>query len=263
MVMTPAITRRWAGGFVQSWGGSDARYYKKFWRNVVYWLTENSSIGRRRLIAEADKRLYRPGEPLTLRARAFDEDAASTVDYRVTVTVEPKSASEVASDNSPLHRPAAGPTLAAGQTPLLAWGEEFDLPRQASEKSYGVTLPIAEAKSPPPGATLARGLRIELAAYENNTQVDSTSLEVQILDDPSERQNPLPDHALLRRIADQSGGTVLKGSKDLAAMIERLPRRTGPPQIKKTPAWSVWWLLSALIGLLTVEWGWRRRLGLA
>ena len=51
--------------------------------------------------------------------------------------------------------------------------------------------------------TLTQGLRIELTAYENNTQVDSTSLEVQILDDPSEQQNPLPDHDLLRRIAER------------------------------------------------------------
>ena len=68
MAMTTAITRRWASEFTQSWGGPDARYYKKFWRNVVYWLTENSSIGRRRLLAETDKRLYRPGEPIVLRA---------------------------------------------------------------------------------------------------------------------------------------------------------------------------------------------------
>ena len=64
MAMATAITRRWAGEFTQSWGGNDARYYKKFWRNVIYWLTENSSIGRRRLLAETDKRLYRPGEPM-------------------------------------------------------------------------------------------------------------------------------------------------------------------------------------------------------
>ncbi len=68
MAMTTAIMRRWASEFTQSWGGPDARYYKKFWRNVVYWLTENSSIGRRRLLAQADKLLYRPGEPIVLRA---------------------------------------------------------------------------------------------------------------------------------------------------------------------------------------------------
>jgi uncharacterized membrane protein len=263
MAMTPAITRRWANEFTDSWGGRDAPYYKKFWRNVVYWLTENSSIGRRRLLAETDKRLYRPGESIVLRARTFDENAAPTIDYRVAATVDPKSAGNATADNSPLRHPAVAANPNQVQGSLLPWSEEFDLVREASEKSYNATLPIVEAKSLPVGVTLTQGLRIELTAYENNTQVDSTSLEVQIVDDPSEQQNPLPDHDLLRRIADQSGGTVLSGTKDLSAIIEGLPRVMGPPEVKKTPAWSVWSLMSLLIALLTIEWIWRRRVGLA
>ena len=263
MAMTTAITGRWASEFTQSWGGRDASYYKKFWRNVVYWLTENSSIGRRRLLAETDKRLYRPGEPIILRAQTFDENAALTLDYRVAVTVEPRFASDSTADNSPLRRPATGPKPANERGPLLPWSEEFELGRDTSEKAYSATLPIALAKSLPAGAALTQGIRLELTAYENNTQVDSTTVEVQILDDPSEQQNPLPDHDLLRRIAEQSGGAVLNGAKDLSAMIDRLPRITGPAVVKKTPAWSVWPLLSLLIALLTVEWIWRRRIGLA
>ncbi len=146
---------------------------------------------------------------------------------------------------------------------MLPWSEEFELLKETAEKLYDATLPIAEAKSVPSGVSLTQGLRIELTAYDSSTQVDSTSLEVQIIDDPSEQQNPLPDHDLLRRIAASSGGSVLTGPKDLTAMIERLPRIVGPSEIKKTPAWSVWWLLSTLIGLLTIEWIWRRRVGLA
>ena len=46
-------------------------------------------------------------------------------------------------------------------------------------------------------------------------------------------------------------------------MLGRLPVAVGPPEIKAMPAWSRWWLLALLIALLTVEWVWRRRLGLA
>ncbi len=263
MAMATAITRRWANEFTESWGGRTAPYYKKFWRNVVYWLTENSSIGRRRLLAETDKRLYRPGEQIVLRARTFDENAAPTIDYRVAATVDPNSAGNVTADNSPLRHPTAAAKATQGHGPLLPWSEEFDLARETSEKAYNATLSIIAAKSLPTGVTLTQGLRIELTAYENNTQVDSTSLEVQIVDDPSEQQNPLPDHDLLRRIADQSGGKVLSGTKDLSAIIEGLPRVVGPPEVKKTPAWSVWSLMSLLIALLTIEWIWRRRVGLA
>jgi uncharacterized membrane protein len=263
MVMTTPITRRWAGEFTQSWGGPGSPYYKKFWRNVTYWLTENSSIGRRRLLAATDKRLYRPGEDIVVRVRAFDENASPTIDYRVAATVEPRSASDVTADNSPLHRPAGGSSPASGHRALLPWSEEFELVRDPAERSYTASLPIALAKSLATGVTLTQGLRLELTAYENSTQVDSTTLEVQIVDDPSEQQNPLPDHDLLRLIAAKSGGTVLTGKKELSAMIDRLPRVTGPPDIKKIPAWSGWPLISALIVLLTIEWIWRRRVGLA
>jgi hypothetical protein len=135
--------------------------------------------------------------------------------------------------------------------------------KNSSEKSYDVTRAIADSKSLPAGVTLSQSLRIELTADENNTQVDSSSLERQIIDDHSQQQNPLPDHDLLHRIADQSGGRVLNGATDLSATIKRLPRVTGPPEVKKTPAWSVWSLLVLLLALLTLESTWRRSIGLA
>ena len=263
MALATGITRRFGAEFGQSWGQGDSRYYKKFWRNAVYWLTENSSIGRRRLLAETNNRLYRPGESIILKARAFDENAAPTLDYRVAVSIEPRSATESTSDNSPLRKPAFGPGEGDDRAPLLPWGEEFDLAKLASEKSYTARLPIADGKNLPAGVALTQGLRIELTAYENNTQVDSTALDVQVLDDPSEQQNPLPDHALLKRLADDSGGSVLRDSDALATMLGRLPVVVGPPEVKAMPAWSRWWLLSLLIALLTVEWTWRRRIGLA
>ena len=267
MAVSPCITRRYAKDFSVRWGEGDARYYKKFWRNVIYWLTENSSIGRRRLLAETDKRLYRPGEPIVVRAQAFDENAAATLGYRVAVSIEPRSASDAASELSPLRRPSGLPgesneaTAAGG--PLIPWGDEFELTRSAADTAYGTSLNIADAGSLPAGVDLTQGLRIELTAYEDNTQVDSTAIEVQVLDDPTEQQNPLPDHALLRRVAEQSGGTVLHSADDLSSMLAGLPRIVGPSEIKTAPAWSRWWLLLSLLSLLTAEWIWRRRIGLA
>ena len=263
MALAVGITRRFGPEFSQSWGQGDDRYFKKFWRNAISWMTENSSIGRRRLLAETDKRLYRPGEPILLTARTFDEDAAPTVAYRVAVSVEPRSAAASTSDSSPLRKPALGSAPDDDRGPLLAWGEEFDLAKLASDTSYSARLPIAAGKDLPTGVALPPGLRIELTAYENNTQVDSTAIDVRVLDDPAEQQNPLPDHALLERIAAESGGSVLRDSEALAAMLAALPTTVGPPTVKLAPAWSRWWLLTPLILLLTVEWTWRRRLGLA
>jgi hypothetical protein len=117
-----------------------------------------------------------------------------------------------------------------------------------------------------------QGLRIELTAYENTsqsagggpgTQVDSTSLEVQIIDDPFEQQNPFPNHDLLARVASLSGGKVLSSPAQLAQIVDDLPISRGPPVVRKAPLWSNWWLLGMLIALLSVEWFRRRSLGLA
>ena len=106
-------------------------------------------------------------------------------------------------------------------------------------------------------------MRLELSALEGATLVDSTSLDVQVLDDPPELQNPMPNPTLLAGVAASSGGEVLADAPSLAAVIRRLPSRVGPPRVEKTPLWSTWWLWGFLMVTLTVEWFWRRRSGLA
>jgi hypothetical protein len=263
------ITSPSAEEFVQKWGQEgDNRYYGKFARNLVYWLTENSAIGRRRLVASADKRFYRPGESITVRAATYDESAAPTKNYRVTAMVEPHSASgaEADTDDSPLRWPVGMPRESGEEGPFILWGEEFTLPlggNAANETAlplHAIQLPLAEALTS--GAS-SQSLRVELTAYEDQTQVDSTSLDIQILHDPFEQQNPFPDHELLGRVATASGGKVLRSADDLAKVLSDVPVNVGPPIIKRAPLWSNIWIWGLLIGLLTVEWCWRRSIGLA
>lgn len=98
---------------------------------------------------------------------------------------------------------------------------------------------------------------------EEYTQVDSTSVDIQILHDPFEQQNPFPNHTLLASIAQHSGGQVLNDSRQLADVLRKVPIEVGAPIIKKTPLWSTWWLWLWLLGLLTAEWIYRRMVGLA
>ncbi len=266
------ITSPSADELVQKWGQSDNRYYSKFARNMVYWLTETSAIGRRRLVASADKRFYRPGEMITVQAATYDESAAPTRNYRVTGMVEPHDATGADSegDNSPLKWPTGRPRESGESGQYILWSEEFELPlggqassATASSKDlpqHGIELPLADALSSGASSQL---LRIELTAWEDQTQVDSTSLEIQILHDPFEQQNPFPNHDLLKQVAAASGGQVLTKPADLADVLNRVPKNVGPPVIKRSPLWSGWWLWSLIVGLLTIEWCWRRSLGLA
>ena len=51
-------------------GRSDNRYFRKFWRNVVRWLAENSDRSQQRLRVETDKIIYRPGQDIWITAEA-------------------------------------------------------------------------------------------------------------------------------------------------------------------------------------------------
>jgi hypothetical protein len=262
MVMATPITGDGAQKF-REWGTSSGQYYAKFWRNSIYWLTENSLIGRRRLVASADKRYYRPGEAITLSASAYDEGANPTTGYRLVGIVEPQSFDNIESDYSLVRWPNHVQRPSGEDGPFVAWGEEFELPlneRGQGREGYALELPIAEAFS---SASANQSIRIELTAYEDYTQVDSTSVAVQILHDPFEQQNPFPNHELLAQLAAQSGGQVLSDAESIAHMLAKLPVKKGPAESHKTPLWSTWWLLVGLLGVLSAEWCWRRWIGLA
>jgi uncharacterized membrane protein len=256
------ITSPYADDLVQRWGQGDNRYYAKLCRNLIYWLTENSAIGRRRLVASADKRFYRPGETISISAPTYDESAAPTKNYRVVAMVEPHvGPGEAEPEASPLRWPTGMPRTSGEEGPLIVWGEEFELPLGGTTHSpvHAIQLPLAEVLS---SGTSSQSLRVELTAYEDLTQIDSTSLDIQVLHDPFEQQNPFPNHELLARLAAASGGKVLRTAADLAAVLADVPLDVGPPIVKRLPLWSNVWVLGLLLGLLTVEWCWRRKLGL-
>jgi len=257
MALATEISGRWAS----AWGQADSRYFAKFWRNAIYWLSETSSFGRRRLIATSDKILYRPGETVGLEAAAYDESANLSNECKVTVTVEPRSSSaQTKSEYSPLRWPRELKRTGSDQGPFIAWSEEIELPGRPDRGGYELKLPIAESSSV---VSAAPSIRLELSAYENATLIDSNSIDIQVLDDPPELQNPLPNPQLMTRIASFSGGKVFFDAAALAATLRELPNKQGQPRIEKTPLWSRSSLLVALLGLLTAEWFCRRRLGLA
>ncbi len=263
MAMPMPITGNAAEQFLK-WGRAEGQnqYYSQFWRNVIYWLTEQSYIGRRRLVATADKRYYGPGETITLSASAFDESANDTSAYRLVGVIEPQSFDNIESDYSIVRWPNNVPREEESESPFIIWGEEFEIPitKVGGRDIYQIELALAETL---PSGTANQSLRLELTAYEDYTQVDSTSVPIQILHDPFEQQNPFPNHELLTTLAQNSGGRVLKDESALATMLTSLPVVRGPSELRKTPIWSTWWTLATLLGLITLEWCYRRWVGLA
>jgi uncharacterized membrane protein len=258
-----------AQAFLNQWGAASGKNAAKFWRNVVYWLSENSSIGRRRLIAGLDKQFYRPGETIQLAATAYDESAQPTTAYRLWGMLEPKSFESIGSEMfAPIRWPESIVRTSGEQLPRIVWGEEFEIPRDPQSPRYAFPFQLTDRLT---AGLSDQGFRIELTVYEgqsagsfsHGTQVDSTSLEVQVLDDPFEQQNTSVNHALLKEIATLSNGKELTTSGQLAELIHALPVETGPASEHRTPLWSHWWLLLLLGTGLTAEWLLRRLHGLA
>ena len=196
----------------QSWGEGDARYYKKFWRNAVYWLTENSSIGRRRLLAETDKRLYRPGR--ADRPPGPDLRRERRADARL-----PRGRlgrAEVGRRRHlrqlPAPPPAAGPTAGRRPGPLLPWGEEFDLSKLAADKSYTATLPIADGKSLPTGVVAdagapdrADGLREQHPGRQHGARRPDPRRPLRAAEPAARPRPPEADRRRLRRLGPRDG----------------------------------------------------------
>jgi uncharacterized membrane protein len=254
------LSASWSPRFTRQWGEQDNRYFAKFVRNLTYWLTENSAIGRRRLVTNTDKRFYRPGETVAIAAQTFDESANRTSRYRVVAMLEPRQLDSAELPPCPVKWPVGRPRSPGESGSLAGWGEEIELQLDPQTKDQSLALPLVEALA---NGSSGQAFKLELTAYEGQTQIDSSSLDVQILSDPHEQQNPLPNREFLAALARQTGGREITDAKALAEVLRELPITEGPATVRRTPLWSQGWILSGLLALLAAEWFWRRWLGLA
>jgi uncharacterized membrane protein len=254
------ISATWSPRFTRQWGEEDNRHFAKFARNLTYWLTEPSAIGRRRLVANTDKRFYRPGETVTITAQTFDESANRTGRYRVVALLEPRQVDDAQLPPCPVKWPVGRPRTSGETGPLAGWGEEIELHLDPETNDHSLALPLVEALA---DGSAGQAFKVELTAYEGQTQIDSGSVDVQVLSDPHEQQNPLPNREFLTALARATGGREITDAKALADILTALPVPEGPSVVRHTPLWSRGWALGGLLALLAAEWFWRRWLGLA
>jgi len=240
--MSTDSTWAWGTEFERSWGEEDNRYFRKFWRNVVYWLTENSDGANRRLRAETDKVFYRPGQPIDVTVRAYDDKLAETDLYRVVARLR-------------------GPTEDASQP--------FDetathLVPQLGDPAYRgkLTTPQASEILANAGSTV-HPLVLDVAVFDGDQVAAQSSIDLQVVDDPAEFQDPRPDHSRLKELAQATAGRVIQTPAELATLLAGHPDASVTEVVTRSPLWDnpLLWLL--LLGLLSSEWILRRLRGLA
>jgi uncharacterized membrane protein len=254
------LSSSWAPRFTRQWGEQDNRHFAKFARNLTYWITESSAIGRRRLVASTDKRFYRPGETIAIAGQTFDEAANRTGRYRVVAMLEPRQLDSAELPPCPIKWPVGRPRSSGESGSLVGWGEEIELQLDPKSLDHSLALPLVESLA---NGAAGQAFKLELTAYEGQTQIDSGSLDVQILSDPHEQQNPLPNREFLATLAHETGGREITDAKTLADVLMNLPVPESPATVRRSPLWSRAWILGGLLALLAAEWFLRRWLGLA
>jgi uncharacterized membrane protein len=246
--MATDSTYSWGTQFEMTWGEGDNRYFRKFWRNVIQWLAENSAGGNRRLRVETDKLIYRPGQPIKVNARAYDDRLEETTGYRVVARLRPGTPTA----------PNAEPPAPIQEATLVARTDE----RQYETELACPPLRLVPVAADSPLAPFRRAT-LDVTAYNGNKVAAQTTLDVQVLDDPIEFENPQPDPGRLEEIAAASGGRVLHTPEELAQVLGSITTVPGEVVVHKAPLWDNPLLWAVLVALLTVEWGLRRWWGLA
>lgn len=233
-------TAYWGQDFERYWGQGDNRYFRKFWRNVVRWLSESSIAGSKRLLVDTDKIIYRPGESIKLKAVAYNASYEETTDYRLVAQL----------------------IDAGDQAPAIGAAETLTANKAAGryESEIKARLPKTVTEVGEPFSTLQLAT-VEVVATYKRREVARTAVDLQILNDSRELANPQPALERLTALASQSGGRVLSSASELGNLLREFPSTPGEVLIHRSPIWDRYWFWGAIIILLGVEWSVRRLVG--
>lgn len=212
-------------------------HHHRFWGQLVRWAAAERLLPAGNKLARFGTRepVYPHGQEIEVAVRLSEEAPAlkHPEQARVKLVRQKTDKSEEVAGVIPLQ-------INAQQGRLLE-GKSRDLPAG----TYRVELDIAELREPP----VTGDSTFTVLPEENSELLDlSTNWE------------------LLQGIAEQSQGRLFT-PEDVEQVLEMLAQKVQPRESRQdSKPWQdepmVWWLLGALIGLLTLEWLWRKGLDL-
>lgn len=239
----PDTTADWGRLFESQWGEGDNRYFRRFWRNLVRWLCENSTAGNKRLQIETDRVIYRAGQAIAVTARAYDEKLQETIGYDLIAQIKPDGAA-TADAPSPSSTPLAPAALGKSYT------GELD--------SQSLVEPLGSSGG---GSAVRVTREIQVVALLEGKEIARAATKVQVLPDVHEFIQPRPQPEILKRLAADAGGAVLSSPDDVAKVLRKMPATPGDSLLNDQPAWDRPFLWLIILSLLAVEWVLRRRAG--
>ena len=202
------------------------RLHLNFWRNAILWLAHKEDEGDNQVRLELDRRRVALGQKLEITATARDAKGA----------------------------PIPGVTF---QAEIVRDGDPDAKPEPLQLYSQGESARASHYASGAPGE-----YRVELKATKGAEVIGAASARFIAFDDDRELRNPAADLALLKAIAEESGGDYLV-PEQLADHIDALDDEVLPEYeaINEVRLWDNWPFLLLFTVVLTLEWWLRRRHG--
>lgn len=227
---------------------SGERDHDRFWLQLVRYAAEEPYAARTASAAlDVERVAIEPGDTVGVRVRLFD-DTARAEDYSVNV-VRADGAVVARRDVTASSTSAPGTGRYSVELPPLDEGE------------YRVRL---VGPKPAPAVTDPAGLTqpAAAAAAAAAPQPPEAPLKVAATSE-AELSDLSPDHALLRRLAESSGGEFLTLDQ-----IGQLPDRLAAVTARRTrlvehPLWHSPLLFAFVVACFGAEWALRKRVGLA
>ncbi len=257
----------WRWDFVMRSQESEVRAAREFWMRLARWLTEPSE--QEHLAVHPVRPVFQDSEPVGFSARLLDDSFQPIATARVELTIE-SEARGMASDSSasaagipeavPSSPPSAPQAVGEGRTATGRIAERTPVrmslfPEGAAGRYAGTLAPL------PPGAYRyaaeardAGDLGARRWTAEGRFWVEEMGPEFYRLSSSSR---------LLERLAESSGGAYRNAAQvdELLSAIPEGYRRT--PVVKQAEIWNHWAVFAFLAAVLSLEWIWRRRRGLA
>lgn len=199
--------------------------HQRFWRQMILWLAKKEEDKDQAIWVKVEPRNFSPGAlaPLTFGARASDGSPLSDIDFEVDVT-KPDG-----KHDKPGVKKAKDENLAD----FTSTTEPGDYWVQVVGRRKGQLLP---------DVGMTRFI------------VDARDLEMDY---------PSADYDFLKELSSLSGGTALK-PEEFGELLDRLKQKkmTALTRTQTIPLWDNWGLLLLFVGLMSVEWFRRKKLGL-
>lgn len=232
------------GGETWPWftsAGEAQASHRKFWRQAILWLAHKEDEGADQIKLALDRRRVSVGSRLDLTVTARDAKGQPMTDLRYETVVEPVA--------PPAANPAVpAPAKSESAPPSSQAVELFNQDREARGSYYATGKPGE--------------YRVTVKGFRGDQAVGSDVARFLVFQDDRELENPAADLALLRQIADLTGGKLLS-PEQLGKHLRTLnsEQLTETVVQKEVRLWDNWPFFLIFVLILSLEWWLRKRNG--